>query len=327
MKTLKKIIPVIILIIVLGLFFWHRDRHKIYSMQIFAMDTIVELQAQGTETLAHTAIINAVQELGRVDSTFGYSDSLVAELNEKHNISNAELYDLVNHSLEVHKASSGAFSITLRPILDAWGFTGTHPYRIPKQEDFARWKSLPGDESIILDADGETIQTREGSLIDLGGIAKGYAADRAAGVMRKNGITTGLINAGGDIIAFGDKTWRIGIKHPRKPGTFATLPIKNRAIATSGDYERFFVENGKRYCHILDPATGWPSDRYISVTIVAQTCAGADAWATALFVQGIVSLEEVLTAKGMDWIAIDHEGKVFASPALQEYCPESIVIQ
>ena len=308
MKTLKKTIPVIILIIVLALFFWHRDRHKIYSMQIFTMDTIVELQARGTEITTRDAIKSAVEELGRVDSTFGYSDSLVEELNEKHNISNAELYDLVNHSLEVHKASSGAFSITLRPILDAWGFTGTHPYRIPEQEDFARWKSLPGDESILFEADGETIETRDGTLIDLGGIAKGYAADRAAGVMRENGITTGLINAGGDIIAFGDKMWRIGIKHPRKPGTFATLPIKNRAIATSGDYERFFVENGKRYCHILNPATGWPSDRYISVTIVAQTCADADAWATALFVQGIVSLEEVLTAKGMDWITIDHEG-------------------
>jgi thiamine biosynthesis lipoprotein len=324
---LKKIIPVIILILVLGLFFWHRDRHKTYSMQIFAMDTIVELQAQGTETLAQASIRSAVEELGRVDSTFGYSDSLVQKLNEKHSITGTELYDLVSHSLEVHRDSFGAFSITLRPILDAWGFTGTHPYRIPKQEDFTRWKSLPNDESILLDADSGTIQTLEGTRIDLGGIAKGYAADRAAGVMRDSGITTGLINAGGDIIVFGEKTWQIGIKHPRKPGTFATIPIKNRAIATSGDYERFFVEDGKRYCHILDPATGWPADRYISATIVAQTCADADAWATALFVQGLVSLEEILTSKGMDWIAIDHEGKVFASPALQEYCPESIAIE
>ena len=297
-----------------------------HSMQIFAMDTIVELKAQGEETRAHAATKAAVEELGRVDSTFGYSDSLIRELNTEHHIGNRELYDLVRHSLEIHKISSGAFSITLRPILDAWGFTGTHAYRIPSQDEFARWKSLPGDSSIILGDDGRTIQTSQGTRIDLGGIAKGYAADRAAAVMRTNGINTGLINAGGDIIAFGNRTWNIGIKHPRKPGTFATIPIKNRAIATSGDYERFFVEDGKRYCHILDPATGLPADNYISATIVAEHCADADAWATALFVQGIEPLENVLTGKGMDWIAIDHAGKVFASPALQEYCPESIAL-
>ncbi|TFH48982.1 MAG: FAD:protein FMN transferase, partial [Methanothrix sp.] len=208
-----------------------------------------------------------------------------------------------------------------------WGFTGTPPYRIPAQEEFARWKSLPDDSSILFDDDGQTIQTLEGTRIDLGGIAKGYAADRAAEVMRKNGINTGLINAGGDIIAFGDRIWHIGIKHPRKPGTFATIPIKNRAIATSGDYERFFIEDGRRYCHILDPATGRPADRYISATIIADRCADADAWATALFVKGLDSLEKVLIQKGMDWIAIDQEGKVFASSALKEYCPESIEIQ
>jgi thiamine biosynthesis lipoprotein len=324
---LKKIIPVIILIIVLVFVFWQKDRHKMFSVQIFAMDTIVELQAKGIETTANAAIKSAVEELGRVDSTFGYSDSLIQELNAKHSISNRELYDLVRLALDVHSASSGAFSITLRPILDAWGFTDTHPYRIPAQEKFALWKSLPGDSSILLGEDGRTIQTLEGTRIDLGGIAKGYAADRAAGVMRANGITTGLINAGGDIIAFGDRIWHIGIKHPRKPGTLTTIPIKDRAIATSGDYERFFVEDGRRYCHILNPATGWPADRYISATVVAERCADADAWATALFVQGLVSLEDILTEGGMDWIVIDHEGTVSASPALQEYCPDRIAIE
>ena len=291
------------------------------------MDTLVELQAEGSEERANAAIKNAVDELGRVESTFGYADSLIQQLNSTYSIRNRELCDLVRLSLDVHSASSGAFSITLRPILDAWGFTGTHMYRIPSQEEFARWKSLPGDSSILLGKDGQTIQTMVGTRIDLGGIAKGYAADRAAGVIRAGGINTGLINAGGDIIAFGDRIWNIGIKHPRKPGTFATIPIKNKAIATSGDYERFFLKDGRRYCHILDPATGLPADRYISATIIADSCADADAWTTALFVQGLVSLENILAQKGMDWIAIDHDGMVFASPALKKYCPDHIAVQ
>lgn len=324
---MKKIIPIIILIIVLGFSYRHWDRHKLYSTQIFVMDTIVEIQTQGEETRARKAMNDAVDELGRIDSTFGYHDSLIRELNAKNIIRNKELYDLVRLSLQVHKASAGAFSITLRPILDAWGFTDTYPFRIPNPDEFDAWRSLPGDSGIVPGKDGETIQTRAGTRIDLGGITKGYAADRAARIMQEKGIQAGLINAGGDISAFGNRTWRIGIKHPRRPGIFATIPIKNRAIATSGDYERFFIEDGRRYCHILDPATGRPPHRYMSTTIVAKDCIDADAWATALFVKGIESLENVLIQKHMDWIVIDQEGKISTSPALKEYCPESIAIQ
>jgi thiamine biosynthesis lipoprotein len=215
----------------------------------------------------------------------------------------------------------GAFSITLRPILDAWGFSGTHPYRIPDPEEFEHWKNLPGDSGIMLHEDGETIKTKDGVQIDLGGVAKGYAADNAANMLQDNGITSGLVNAGGDILAFGKRTWRIGIKNPRAPGTFATIPLMNKAIATSGDYERFFVFDGKRYCHILDPSTGWPAQKYMSASVVADTCAEADAWSTALFVKGPETLGELLNQKGMDWIVISRDGTVSASASLKKYCP------
>ncbi len=325
---MKKILPIIvILILVLGVSLWHRSRTELHSMQLFLMDTIVEIQAQGDQVLAQAAMKGAFEELGRVDSTFGYQDSLLKELNSSHSIDSREFYDLVRFSLTVHRESLGAFSLTLRPILDAWGFSGTHPYRVPTEEEFEHWRSLPSDSDIVLLEDGRTVQTREGSLIDLGGVAKGYAADNAARVMREKGVAAGLINAGGDIMSFGDRTWQIGIKHPRAPGTFAIVPIRGRAIATSGDYERFFLQDHRRYCHILDPATGWPAQRYMSTTIVADSCAQADAWATALFVNGLESLQSVLKDKGMEWIVIDLSGTVSASKGLREYCPDRIEIQ
>lgn len=293
-------------------------------MQIFLMDTIIELQAQGIKTAANAAMKKAIDELNRIDKTFGYQESLLKTLNSSHRVKNRELSRLIDFSLDVHSASSGSFSITLRPILDAWGFSGTHPYRIPRLEEFEHWKNLPGESGIILHEDGQTIETQNGVQIDLGGVAKGYAADKAAMVLQDNGVITGLVNAGGDIVAFGKRTWRIGIKNPREPGTFATIPLMNKAIATSGDYERFFIVDEKRYCHILDPSTGWPAQKYMSASVVADTCAQADAWATALFVRGIESLEEVLSQQGIDWIVIDSNGKVSASPALREYCPDHI---
>lgn len=293
-------------------------------MQIFLMDTIIELQAQGNKAAANAAMKQAIEELHRIDTTFGYQESLLKTLNSSNTVRNRELSRLVDFSLDVHAESSGAFSITLRPILDAWGFSGTHPYRIPGPEEFEYWKNLPGDSGIILHEDGETIKTKDGVQIDLGGVAKGYAADNAANVLQDNGITTGLVNAGGDIVAFGKRTWRIGIKNPRAPGTFATIPLMNKAIATSGDYERFFVVDKKRYCHILDPATGWPAQKYMSASVVADTCAEADAWSTALFVKGPETLGEILMQKGMDWIVISLDGTVSSSASLKKYCPNRI---
>ncbi|MBN2297774.1 MAG: FAD:protein FMN transferase [Deltaproteobacteria bacterium] len=324
---MKKIIAAaIILIIVLGLSLLYTGRHKIHTQQFILMDTIVEFKVAGDKKYAETAMKHALEELRRIDSTFGYQKSVLTELNALHSIRNQELYELIRFSLEINRASSGAFSITLRPILDAWGFSGTHAYQVPSEAEFEHWKSLPGDSDILLLEDGQAVKTHEGTLIDLAAVAKGYAADNAVKIMKNNKIAAGLVNAGGDIMAFGEKTWRVGIKHPRAPGIFATIPIRDKAIATSGDYERFFLKDGNRYCHILDPETGWPSQRYMSATVVAQSCAQADAWATALFVRGIEALEEVFSQQGMDWIVIDKDGKVSASQALKEYCPDHIAI-
>jgi len=322
---LKKIISAaLILLVVSGLWLLNTSRHRTHNQRFFLMDTIVEFKVEGDKEHAETAMKHALEELRRIDSTFGYQQSVLTELNARHIIRNQELYSLIEFSLEVNKNSNGAFSLTLRPILDSWGFSGTHAYQVPENSDFERWKSLPGDSGIILFDDGLTVKTHEGILIDLGAVAKGYAADNAARIMKEDNIAAGLVNAGGDIMAFGDRDWQVGIKHPRAPGIFATIPLRNRAIATSGDYERFFIKDGTRYCHILDPETGLPSRRYMSATVVAQSCTQADAWATALFVKGIETLKDFFSQHDMDWIVIDNNGKVYASDALKEYCPDHI---
>ncbi len=321
----KTIFVIFLLLLALGVSVWHRAfREETRQAKIFIMDTFVELMAEGSRERADAAFKDAIAELRRVDSRLGYRNSLIDELNSSHTLKDREVHRLVRLSREIHDASSGGFSITLRPILDAWGFTGTHPYRLPAESEFAAWKRLPPDRAVILEKDGLTIRTPEGTRIDLGGIAKGYAADRAAEAMKKAGVSSGLVNAGGDIATFGERTWKIGIKHPGGAGVFATIPVRNRAVATSGNYERFFVVDGMRYCHLLDPATGLPAQGRLSATVLADTCAEADAWATALFVQGEERLRGELEKRGMDWIVIDQEGRVRASETLKEFCPDHL---
>jgi thiamine biosynthesis lipoprotein len=196
--------------------------------------------------------------------------------------------------------------------------------RVPSPREFASWRAAPGDEAISLKPDGMTVEIPEGTGIDIGGTIEGYAADRARDAMVAAGCDTGLINVGGEIVGFGDRTWKIGIKHPRKEGILAIIPLLNRAVATSGDYERFFLDQTKRYCHILDPATGWPAQGVMSASVVAPTGTLANAWAVALFVAGPDRLGTVLDKQGFDWVAVDRTGKIRASKALAACFPARI---
>jgi FAD:protein FMN transferase len=322
---LKKILPsLIFVIIVLALFLWRMDSREIRTKEVFITDVFVDLEAKGTRSATDEAFQKAVDELRRIDARLGYKGSLIDGLNMSHAVRDREVYELIRISKEIRRASSGAFSITLRPILDAWGFTGTHTYRIPSPAEFASWKGAPGDEAVVLKPDGLTVETPRGTGIDIGGTIEGYAADRAREAMEKSGCGTGLVNVGGEVMAFGDRTWKIGIKNPRGEGVLAVIPLKNRAIATSGDYERFFFHNKRRYCHTLDPSTGWPAQGVMSASVIAPTCTLANAWTVALFVAGPDRLGPVLERQGFDWIVIDSRGNIRTSRGLAAYFPERI---
>lgn len=324
MKKIFAAIVFILVIVALAVSIRHDKTREIHSTSIFLTDVFVQLKVMGTDAEAGEALKRAVSELKRIDSRLGYRNSLIDELNRSHMIKDREAYSLLRTSLEVHHASTGAFSAALRPILDAWGFTGLHAFRIPSPAEFESWSRSGKDTSIRLHSDGMTIETGAGTKVDIGGTIEGYAADRACEVMKSSGIDEGLIEVGGEILAFGNHTWKIGLKNPRGSGIFGIIPVRNRAVATSGDYERFFMEGGKRYCHILDPATGLPAQGAMSSTVIADSCTLANAWAVALFVSGPERLGPVLEKKGMDWVYVDSKGRVRTSKAMRAYCPEEI---
>jgi len=324
---LKKILTAsILLLIVIALAVSIRcgRTHEIHTTSIFLTDVFIELKAMGTEKETGEAMKKAIAELRRIDARLGYQNSLIDELNRKRIIRDREAFHLLRVSREVHDASSGAFSVTLRPLLDAWGFTGHGACRMPAPSEFASWRELKKDESIRLHDDGMTVEIPEGTKIDIGGTIEGHAADRAREVMQACGIRTGLVEVGGEVSAFGDRVWKIGLKNPRGQGVFAVIPVRNRAVATSGDYERFFTQGGRRYCHILDPSTGMPARAGMSSTVIADTCTQANAWAVALFVSGPERLGPVLDKKGLDWIFVDSRGRIHTSGAMRAHCPDEI---
>jgi len=322
---LKKTIILAILILAgsVSLYLLSASR-EIRTSGAFVTDVFVELKARGTEAGTAEAFYIAMDEIRDIDTRLGYRNSLVDKLNREYFLKDREVYSLIQLGREIRSASSGAFSITLRSISDSWGFTGLHPYRVPSQEEFDAWKKSPKDESVILHGDGMSIEMPEGASIDLGGLMEGYAADQACAAMRSCGIDAGLANVGGEVMAFGSRTWKVGLKNPRGEGVFAVIPLKNSAVATSGDYERFFFSGTRRYCHTLDPSTSMPASRLMSATVIAPSCTLANAWAVALFVAGPEKLGPVLEKKGFDWVVVDLKGTVRSSTAMRQYCPMKI---
>jgi FAD:protein FMN transferase len=309
----------------MALLLWAAESREIRTRQVFVTDVLVVLEARGTSSATDKAFGRALDEIRRIDRRLGYQGSLIDELNRGLAIRDSEVYSLVRISRDVRRASFGAFSVTLKPVLDAWGFAGSRHPRVPTPGEIDSWRAAPGDDAVTLRPDGMTVEIPQGTGIDIGGTIEGYVADRAWAAMEAAGCRTGLVNVGGEVMAFGERTWKIGIKNPRGEGVFAVIPLRNRAIATSGDYERFFVDKGgTRYCHILDPATGWPARGTMSASVVADTCTQANAWAVALFVAGAEKLGPVLEKQGFDWITVDARGNVHASRAMAPYCPPRI---
>ena len=200
----------------------------------------------------------------------------------------AELYQLLQQAEQLAKLSDGAFDISFASV----GFSYDYRQQIkPSATELARQQPLINYQHIQLLADNQVKFSRPGVKIDLGGIAKGYAVEQAIGLLAEAGIKHALVTAGGDTRLLGDKRgrpWLVAIKHPRKDDDIvAQLPLTNSAISTSGDYERFFIEDGVRYHHILDPKSGQSPSGLMSVTVLGPDTTLTDALSTTLFVMGL----------------------------------------
>lgn len=290
-----------------------------------AMGTLVEISAVGPPDRTKPAIEAAFDEIRRVENlTSFHKTSGLTEINDASGEtpvrSDAELVDLIRKSVRFSEFSDGAFDITIGSIGRLWNFSGESGPRLPDRAEIEKLLPMVGSKLLKIDSDQNLVFLPEkGMSLDLGAIAKGYGLDRAAETLRSWGINSALVNAGGDIVAFGkkapDKPWRIGIQDPRNPGgILAVAEINDSAVVTSGDYERFFMEADRRYHHILDPKTGYPAEGLQSVTIVAPDGVTADAMSTAVFVlgkdKGLALIETMPDVAGL---VVDQGGGVFMS--------------
>jgi thiamine biosynthesis lipoprotein len=253
-----------------------RVKERWQSYTLFFFDTVCDV-----EILCQAAQIRATQEeISRVFTTVEEHFSP-----GRQDLSSPLVLELFQESRQVYLNTGGYFDITVGPLVELWGFS-SRAYHVPQPEEIKAVLPLVGMEKIRLGASGLVLQS--GMKLDWGGIAIGWAVDRAVKALRDMGISRGFINVGGDLYCWGsnpdNKDWRVGIQHPRQKGYLGVLSVSNTGVATSGDYQKYFERNGIRYCHIFNPTTGYPAAERQSVTVIGPLTMLCDALSTALFI-------------------------------------------
>ncbi len=232
--------------------------------------------------------------------------------------------EVIASSVRTSRLTGGAFDVSVGPLVELWGI-GRGPGRVPSPPEIARARALCGYERIELDPGSSTVRLRDtGMRLDLGGIAKGHAGDEAAAVLAAGGAKSAIVDLGGNIVALGSRPnggrWRIGVQDPQKSrGEYlGIVEVTDRAVVTSGVYERYFEKDGVRYHHILDPATGAPArSGLLGVSIVARRSTEADALSTGVFVLGLErGLALVESLPGVEAVFVTEDRKVIASSGL-----------
>lgn len=309
-----------------------QDRLEVHNERAFVMGTLVEISATGvTPEAFRKAAGAAFREMRSLHHALTplESESELVRFNVRGRgewvALEGPLAELVPRALSVQEASGNAFNPHLGRLVALWGFRESpFPDRPPPEEAIrALLEAGASQPALALRREGSLEGQLEhpGAALDLGGIAKGFAVDRAVRTLREHGIDNALVNAGGDMRALGrrgERPWRIGIRHPRREHrVIATVKLHDGdALVTSGDYERFFRAEGKRYHHLLDPATGRPARGARQASVLGPRATETDAWSTALFSEGSEGLEAL--DPGLPGLVIDAAGKAHANPAMRE---------
>ncbi len=281
------------------------------------------------EQLARKSIDEAILEIKRIEDLISSWDekSETSAVNRNAGIKpvkvSQELFDLIVRSKKVSALTNGVFDISFASVDKIWKFDGSQT-TIPSEEKIKLSVSKINYQNIVLDAEKKTVFLKEkGMKIGFGAIGKGYAANRAKAKMEALGIKDGVVNAGGDLITWGkmenDEDWSIGIANPKEKGeVMGWLIINDLSVVTSGNYEKFFLANGKKYSHIINPTTGYPATGTKSVTIICKDAELSDALATSVFILGAEKgIELIDKLKDIECLVITDKDEMKTSKGLQ----------
>ena len=263
------------------------------SKEFFAMDTYMEVNAYGDN--GEKAVAKAEKEVNKLDSILstGKSTSEISKLNKnKKQVVSDDTMSLIKDSIKISKETIGAFNPTIYPLMELWGFT-TKNYYVPKENEIKPLLNHMDIDNINIDESKNEVSFNDSNMkIDLGAIAKGYTSSKIIDIFKDNNIKSGMVTLGGNVQVLGKKPdgslWKVGIQNPISESEYlGVLQTSDKAVITSGGYERNFTKNGKTYHHILDPSNGYPANNGLtSVTIISSDGTLADALSTSLFVMG-----------------------------------------
>lgn len=270
-----------------------------YTDSKFLMGTIFEITARHSNIAqSREAMQFAFEEIVRIDNLLSsyIEGSEISKINRNAGLErvivSSETFEILRRAMKYSHNSNGAFDVSVGPLIRLWGFNHDEEVQFPEKSKIDSLLYFVDFRNIILnEKENSVFLQKKGMELDLGGIAKGYAVDQAAQILKRYGINHFIINGGGDIFVAGvkqeNKKWVIGVQHPRNLNNMiATMQLSNFAVATSGDYQRFKIINEQRYHHILNPKTGYPANNYQSVTVLAPTAEEADFFATSIFLVG-----------------------------------------
>lgn len=318
MKNKKKIIIVVAAVICVALltalYFWNYNREKRYDCSeknVVAMGTIVSQKLYGEGSAKHiekiSTLINALDD----EISWREESSAVAKINSGEAVKSRQVTDIIEKCLQVTKDSDGAFDITIGGVTRLWNI-GEDSQRVPAKKEIDLELQNVGSDKVSIASN--TISLQDGTKLDLGAVGKGAACDNVMTYLKASDIKGAVVSVGGSIVAYGkynkkgDK-WRIAVKHPRNENEYlGVISLSEGFVSTSGDYERYFEQDGKRYHHIIDATTGYPADSgVISVTVVCDSGILSDALSTACFILGEKESKSLLEKYNASAIFVDSE--------------------
>jgi thiamine biosynthesis lipoprotein len=301
--------------------------NKTHRMSIPAMGTLFSIMVKCGDAQASRIYEQVSEEIKRIESLLSQynegSDIYALNSSVSPVMVSPETSDMLKRSVLVSQRTGGRFDITFAPLGELWNYKNKN-FAPPSAHAAAAARSLVDYRGIRFHKNGAVSLSKPGMKVGLGGIAKGYAAERAVQIMELANAESGMADAGGNIKVFGrapsGDSWNIGVRHPREDSVICSVKLESGdAVSTSGDYERFALYKGKRYHHIIDPLTGSPAETFASVSIICNDAELADAYSTAVFVMGMERARDFLKENpALSAIIIDLQMRIHASANLKD---------